>query len=324
VSATAWTLVVGSGGVKSVAALGVAEVLADAGLQPSAIAGTSAGAVFGGLLAMGQRPKEAMQTAQQLWSRDITKRRRTQAWFDLAGATVGVKRRADREFGDHFALRCDAQIVARIQAAFGTVTIESLATPLSVHATDARSGQAVVLSKGPLWQALRASVALPFLFAPFTVNGQPLVDGSVSNPLPMNAVLPGHATVAVGFDVPLPRRVDGPTRMATRITASLTNNLMQAQVQQHQGARTVVLMPQLTQRVGLFDTDAMPYLIELGRQTARAALPAIERALSAPAAMPTVAWRRVGEGRDDVGHQAAVHDLRPLMPRTSSPRAVGV
>jgi NTE family protein len=148
-----------------------------------------------------------------------------------------------------------------------------------VNTTDAHSGQAVLLREGSLVQALRASIALPFLFAPQRIKDQWLVDGSISDPLPVGAAADAQVTLAVGFPVPLPRRVDGPTRLATRITASLTNNLMQAHLRAHAGPRLITLLPQLERRVGLFETDAMPALVALGRRCAHEALPHLQRLL---------------------------------------------
>ena len=79
--------------------------------------------------------------------------------------------------------------------------------------------------------------------------------------------------LALGFEVPAPRRVSGAVRLATRVTASLTNNLMHARLAAHAGPTRIVLLPELERRVGLFDTQAIPYLVELGRQATWQALP---------------------------------------------------
>jgi NTE family protein len=264
-------LVLGSGGVKSVAGLGVAQVLQEEGMQPDLVVGCSAGALFGALLAMGKDAADCAHLATSLWSREVTSRKRHRAWAELA--LSGMTGKDNHAFGERFALRDDALILERLEAAFGDARIEDLPIPLVINATDARTGQAVLLHSGRLVEALRASIALPFLFAPQRLGGQWLVDGSVSDPLPVAAAAQAQATLAVGFPVPLPRRVNGPTRLATRITASLTNNLMQAHLSAHAGPRLHTLLPQLERRVGLFDTDAMPELIALGRRCAQGALP---------------------------------------------------
>lgn len=267
-----FTLVLGSGGVKSIAGLGAMQVLEAEGLYPSGVVGCSAGALFGALIAAGHRTGEAIALARSLWSRDITSRRRYRALFQIALPKLA-------RFDDGFALRDDTLIRQRLEAAFGSVRIEDLALPLRVHATDAHTGEPVVLQHGCLTDALRASVALPFLFAPHRVRGRLLVDGSLSDPLPLGNPDPGHATVALGFRVPFPRNAYTASRLATRITASLSNNLLDARVAAADHTKLLLMLPELPRRVGLFDTDAMPDLLEVGRQAARAALPRLHAML---------------------------------------------
>lgn len=263
-----FTLVLGSGGVKSIAGLGAMDVLEQEGLRPSAVAGCSAGAIFGSLIAAGHRARDGMEMARELWSRDITSRKRRKALLEIALPRVAG-------FDDRFALRDDRLICQRLDAAFGDTLIEDLPLPMRIQATCAQSGQPVVLFRGRLADALRASVALPFLFAPKRIDGRLLVDGSLSDPLPVDASPPGFTTVALGFRVPFPRNAHSASRLATRVTAALSNNLLDARLASADAARMVLMLPELPRRIGLFDTDAMPELIEMGRQAARAALPRI-------------------------------------------------
>lgn len=272
-------LVFGSGGVKSVAALGVVQVLEEAGIQADLVVGCSAGAVFGALAAAGHPAAECVRLAQTLWSREITSQRRKAAWLDMALAPW-VAARGDR-FGETFALRDDRLILERLQRAFGSLRLEDLPVPLRVSTADAHTGEAVVLAQGPVCDALRASVALPFLFTPHRVAGRLLMDGSVCDPLPLAGAAQAQVVLALGFEVPLPRRVAGPVRLATRVTAGLTNNLLHARIAAHAGPSRIVLLPQLERRVGLFETQAMPALLDLGRKAALQALPRLQQLLSA-------------------------------------------
>jgi NTE family protein len=272
-------VVFGSGGIKSIAALGVMDVLEQAGIRPDLIVGCSAGAIFGALAAAGHAAEEALDMARTLWSREITSQRRKRAYLELALGPLQSSRA--QTFGENFALRDDRMICQRIRMAFGERRLEDLATPLVVNATDAVTGEQVLLKQGSLFDALRASIALPFLFAPHRVDGRLMVDGSVCDPLPLSAAAHAQVVLAIGFPVPTPRHVTGPTRLATRVTAALTNNLMQARIAAHACSTRIVLMPELDRRVGLFDTEAMPYLVELGREAAREAIPRLSSLLSA-------------------------------------------
>ena len=260
-----FALVLGSGGVRSIAALGMADVLQREGLVPDLIVGCSAGALFGALIAAGHRCDEAVHLAATLWSPEVTRKRR---WNAVPRMLLPALCRFDADFS----LRDDSPIVARLSQVFGTARIEDLGVPLRIVAADAASGDAVVLTRGNLVQALRASIALPFMFAPVLIEGRRLIDGFVADPLPVGAALDAQAIVALGFEAPMPRRIDGPSRLLAQITSAMTNNLMKARLAAAaalHGPRLLSIIPTLERRVGLFDTKAMPYLVEAGRQAAR-------------------------------------------------------
>ncbi len=279
-----FALVIGSGGVRSVAALGVAEVLWQEGLRPDLIVGCSAGALFGALLAMGLAPGEAVRLATDLWTAELTHQRR-------AGAVLKLLLPGWFGFSADFSLREDAPIVRRLQAAFGDRRIENLPLPLRVAATDAATGATVVLSRGPLVDALRASIALPFMLPPCHVDGRRLIDGFVSDPLPVAAADDAAAVLALGFRAQLPSRIDGPSRLLAQFTSAMTNNLMDARLAAARGAggRLLALMPGLDRRVGLFETSAMPALVAAGQAHARQHLAALQELLCARPALRVAA-----------------------------------
>ena len=263
-------LVLGSGGVRSIAAVGVAEVLSAAGLRPDLIVGCSSGALFGATIALGMTSKQALEAAMALWSAELTQQRRWRAYAQLV---------APRWFGfdASFALRDDRRIAQRIAEAFGDVRLEDLPTPLRVIATEATSGHRVVLQRGPMALALRASLAVPFMFPSIEVDGRRLVDGVVSDPLPVSAARDAALSVTLGFKGSMPRRIDRASRLAAQTSTSLINNLQQARVEaaRNAGQRVLEIDLALDCHVGLWETEAMPYLFEAGRRAARAQLPHI-------------------------------------------------
>lgn len=267
-------LVLGSGGVRSIAALGLVEVLAREQLMPDLLVGCSAGAMFGALIAVGHSAEEAVRIANTLWSADVTRKRRWRAIPQMLFPQTGG-------FDADFALRDDEPVLQRLQQAFGNVRIEDLRLPLRVTTTDASTGQRVVLRQGPLVRALRASIALPFMFAPVRIDGRRLIDGFIADPLPVSAAADAQAVLALGFESPMPRRIDGPSRLLAQVTSALTNNLMQARLAEATagGRRMLSLVPTLQRRVGLFDTEAMPYLVDAGRRAAEDHLPQIRALL---------------------------------------------
>lgn len=266
--------VLGSGGVRSVAALGVADRLASAGIRPDLIVGCSSGALFGATLASGMSTQDALNSATELWSAELTQQRRWRAYLQLIAPRLAG-------FGNGFALRDDRLIAQRITRAFGTRRLEDLPTPMRVVATAADTGCSVVLTRGALVPALRASMAVPFIFPSVDVDGQRLVDGVISDPLPLRAASDARVILALGFHGAMPRRIDRAARLVAQTSTTLINNLMQARTEaaQARGQRVIHLELELDRRIGLWDTAAMPALFEAGRRAAAARLVDIEAAI---------------------------------------------
>lgn len=273
-------LVLGSGGVRSIAALGVAEVLWREGIAPDLIVGCSAGAMFGALISLGHSAPEAVSIATTLWTAEVTKEHRWRAIPQMLWPRLS-------KFDADFSLRNDRLIRNRLECAFGEVKLEELKLPLRVTATDAASGDPIVINKGRIVDALRASIAMPFMFAPHYIEGQRVIDGFVSDPLPVSAAQDAKAVLALGFDAPMPQRVNGPSRLLAQVTSSMTNNLMRARLAaaESAGMRLLRIEPTLDRRIGLFDTESMPYLVNEGRKATELALPRIFKLIERKAAL---------------------------------------
>jgi NTE family protein len=279
-------LVLGSGGVRSIAASGIAGRLAREGIRPDLVAGCSSGALFGAQIALGIHGDEALRMATALWSSELTQQRRWRAYVQLVAPRLAG-------FGAGFAMRDDRLIAQRIERAFGNVRLEQLPLPLRVAATDAASGEQVVLTEGRLVDALRASMAVPIIFPSVEIAGRRLVDGVLSDPLPIGAAADAGVVIALGFNGDMPRRIDRLSRLVAQTSTTLINNLMQARTAAARaaGQQVVSIDLELDRRVGLWDTAAMPYLFEAGWRAAERRLPDIVRALEgAPRPQPQAAW----------------------------------
>ena len=283
------SLVIGSGSVKCAAAIGVAKVLGEAGIGIERVVGCSAGAIFGTLIARQLNLEDARAQTLKLWTQRLTARRNNRAILSAI---------APRFFGfsmTKFGLRDDALIHQRLKEAFGDDKIEDTPIPLHITATDFNTGEMVELSSGPIWQAIRASVSIPFAFAPVEIDGKVLVDGYVSDPLPISVAIKHGARVivAVGFENPMQTRINSAGRFAFQLSALLANNLLlRARLSFHSMAHhseVITIIPEFNQRIGLFDTGKVPYIIEAGEAAAREQIDYLKRLLTSDAASQTLA-----------------------------------
>ena len=282
------SLVIGSGSVKCAAAIGVAQVLAEAGIRIERVVGCSGGALFATLIAMGYDAAKARDLTLRLWTKEIAAKRNTRAMLSvLAPKLIGFA-------ASRFGLRDDRTINRRLQEAFGDLQIEDTPIPLHITATNFLDGELVDLSRGPATQAIRASLAIPLAFAPVELNGQLLVDGYVSDPLPISVAIKHGARVivAVGFESPMMEHIGSAGRFAMQLSSVMSNNLLRARyafnsVAHH--AEVITIIPEFTQRIRLFDSDKVPYIIEAGADAARDQIAYLRRLLADDAASQVAA-----------------------------------
>lgn len=274
-------VVLGAGSVKCAAAIGLARVLAREGIPIDMLVGTSGGSMFAAAIAQRQSSEEATALVTRLWTRELTARRDRRAWMSaLLPRLLG--------FDERFGLKSDAGILAGLRAAFGAQRIEELPIPLLVTATDFHTGEQLVFSQGPLVEAIRASIAIPFVFKPWVVDGRTCIDGFMSDPLPIVPAIRAGADViiAMGFESPMQESIRSPARFAFQLTAIMNNNLQRARFAFHGATHRgelIAIDPTFEGRVRLFDTARIPDIIRQGERATEAVLPALHRLLGDPA-----------------------------------------
>jgi len=198
----------GSGSARGWAHIGVLRGLAEAGLEPDVVCGTSIGALVGGAYAAGQLD------ALEDWARSIT-------LLDVVGLLDVTLARGGVIEG--------SKLFRTFRETPADIVIEKLAKPFAAVATDFATGREVWLQKGPLLDAVRASLSLPGLLPPFRLGEHWLVDGGLVNPVPVTLcrALGAEVVVAVnlngdlvGRNVP-PRKGKSPTRSRRGRTADV-------------------------------------------------------------------------------------------------------
>lgn len=173
-------LALGAGGARGYAHLGVVQELRARGHEIVAVAGTSMGALVGGLVAAGK-------------DEDFTD-------WAMALRQIDVLRLLDPKWRAGGAFNADG-VVAELETLVGEQLIEDLPIPFTAVATDLESHREVWFQRGPLVKAIRASIGIPGVFLPVMWNGRVLVDGGLLNPLPMapTAATPADLTIAVSL-----------------------------------------------------------------------------------------------------------------------------
>lgn len=173
-------LALGSGGARGYAHIGVINELQERGYEIVGIAGSSMGALVGGLHAAGKLDEFAD------WAGSLTQR--------------AVLRLLDPSLSSPGVLRAE-KILDAVREIIGDTTIEALPIPYTSVATDLIAGKSVWLQRGPLDDAIRASIAIPGIFTPHVVDGRLLADGGILDPLPMAPLSAVNADITIAISL---------------------------------------------------------------------------------------------------------------------------
>jgi len=165
---TTVSLVLGSGGARGLAHIGAIAALEEAGYRIESIAGSSMGALVGGMYAAGKLD------AYRDWVRTLEQ--------------SDVFRLVDWTLSGGGLIRGD-KIIAQLRDMVGDVRIEDFGIEFTAVAVDIEQGREVWLGSGPLFDAIRSSIAIPGLFTPHRYRGRLLVDGGILNPVPVAPTL---------------------------------------------------------------------------------------------------------------------------------------
>lgn len=173
-------LALGGGAARGFAHIGVIRTLMAHGIVPDVVVGTSIGAVVGGAYAAGQ-----LDTLEE-WARSL-QMRNILGYLDIrlngSGLIGGEK------------------LAAQLEASLGRTAIEDLPMKVATVATEIRTGHEIWLTHGSLVDAMRASYALPGIFAPVLIGDRWLVDGAMVNPVPVSAARALGAEIVIAANL---------------------------------------------------------------------------------------------------------------------------
>ena len=274
-------LVLSSGGARGLAHIGAIEELEAQGYRITSIAGCSMGALIAGVYAAGK-----MEEFRE-WMKSIDRKK----MLELTDFSLSF---------NHLAK--GTRIIEAIMAFVPDMPIEELPIPYCAVATDWKAGREVVFRKGSLFEAIRASISLPSFYEPVQRDGMILIDGGVTNPIPLNRVVRHEGDILVGVDVSgqdyetqskLHQEMEEKRKRSNLLSQQILNKLipdnldfnhytMLSRVSSLMIRQNSILMTQLMKpdvlvdiqmsRYGGFDYDKSEKIIAIGRKKTQQAL----------------------------------------------------
>lgn len=174
-------LVLGSGGARGIAHIGVIRELTRQGYEISSISGTSIGALIGGVYASGKLDEF------EEWICDLDR--------------MDIFNKVDFTLSKNGIIKAD-RVIAEIKKFIPDQNIEDLLIPYTAITTDFKNKTEKVLTSGSLWEAIRASISIPMIITPAKIENMNFIDGGLLNPVPVNHISrkPGDLLVAVNLN----------------------------------------------------------------------------------------------------------------------------
>lgn len=248
-------LVLGSGGARGYAHIGVIEVLEQQGIQPDFIVGTSAGSIVGSLYASGKSAQELRDIALNLKVKDVR------------DFKIGLKGFFDGQKVEDF-------INMQVQ----DKPLEQMKIPMYVVATELKNGHKVVFNYGNTGQAVRASVSIPSMFIPTMIEGEEYVDGGLVSPVPVDVAKDLGADIVIAVNI-----LAQPVYTETTNVWGLFNqniNIMQNHLAADELKHAdIVIQPDLREKAHIFDVKTREYTMKVGQDAANERLNDIKTVL---------------------------------------------
>ncbi|HSM70755.1 MAG TPA: patatin-like phospholipase family protein [Anaerolineales bacterium] len=270
------SLVIGSGGIKCAAAAGLWRVLKSENIEVDSVVGCSGGSMYAALIANHVSEKDMEEWSRTLWTSDI-----------MRGYTENLKASKDGSlrFNEQSGLVDDSVLNKKLQDIYGDWNFSDLKMPFKVVATDLLTGEKVTLSNGSVFDAIRASVAIPIIFPPWEVDGRLLIDGAASDPLPIDVAIQDGADIiiAMGFQLDYRTRFRSMTAVQEQLNSIYINNILNSTYAFYNLAHHAEIFPVIPEfegTVSMFDVDKISEVIDRGEQAVRKQIPHIKRLLA--------------------------------------------
>jgi NTE family protein len=283
------TLALSGGGARGFAQIGILKVFEKYGLPIDGIAGTSIGAVIGGLYASGYTAGEIESIAHQIqWSEIMQDSPQRSQLF------IGQKEEKERSLiqlrlkGSSFyfpsGISAGQSLATKLSEIIlnAPLSIESnfdnLCIPFRSVTTDLHTGEKIVLNKGSLLDAMRASMAIPLLFTPVQFQNHWLVDGGLVQNLPVSEARSLNGDIVIAIDTSSKLWDEAALNSPWKIADQVTTIMQKKQVDSELESADIQIQPHLE---GFSNTDfeQINSLVEAGEKAAEAVIPQLEHLL---------------------------------------------
>ena len=245
-------LVLGSGGARGYAHIGVIEVLEKNGIHPDFIVGTSAGSIAGSIYASGKTAQQLKDIALNMQVNDVREFNiGLQGFFDGSKVENYVNQQVDQK------------------------RLEDMEIPMYVVATELKHGNKVIFNKGSTGQAVRASISIPSMFVPVNISGRDYVDGGLVSPVPVNVARDLGADIIIAVDI-----LAQPIHTETSNVWGMFNqniNIMQNRLAAEELKNAdIVIQPDLREKIHIFDVKGREMTMQAGAVATQQKLNRIE------------------------------------------------
>jgi NTE family protein len=248
-------LVLGSGGARGYAHIGVLEVLEQQGIRPDFIVGTSAGSIVGSIYASGKSAAEMREIALKLKANDVRELN-----VSLKGFLDGKK------------------VEDYVNEQVHNMPLQKMKIPMYVVATELKDGTKTVFNHGNTGQAVRASASIPSMFVPTKIRNIEYVDGGLVSPVPVEVARDLGADIVIAVDI-----LAQPIHTETTNVWGLFNqniNIMQGRLAEEElKDADIVIQPDLREKAHIFDVKGREMTMQAGVDAAKEKLANIQGAI---------------------------------------------
>jgi len=258
-------LVIGSGGVKCTAALGIYEKLEEENIEVDMVVGCSGGSIIGGFIVTGQSSEEATNQLKKMWVPDIVLQFRLKKMLKILFPKM-------MGFNERFGMTDESLMADTSRKLYGEkTTFKDTKIPFYCITTDIKNGETVVITRGNVADAVRMSSTIPVLFEPVEHEGKFLVDGGLSNPLPVDVAMKEGADIiiAVGFMLPRMPTLTNVGSFVNQMFRILTNELLSSQIAFYtltHHSEILMIIPDFDEEIKLTDVHKIPMIIQKGKE----------------------------------------------------------